>query len=211
MMFSFIVHVLISLFAVSNPIGNVPIFLTLTEGYTAAERKAIARKAAILSFFILAAFLVFGHLIFKLFDINIHALRVAGGIFIFGIAYNLLNAKESHVQSLHHDEHKESKEKADISVTPLSIPIIAGPGTIATVMSLSAGHSGIGHYAAVMIGIAAVIALTFLFFHYSAFISSKLGKTEMNVITRLMGLILAVVAVGMIGAGLKGMFPILTS
>lgn len=153
----------------------------------------------------------FGHLIFKLFDINIHALRVAGGIFIFGIAYNLLNAKESHVQSLHHDEHKESKEKADISVTPLSIPIIAGPGTIATVMSLSAGHSGIGHYAAVMIGIAAVIALTFLFFHYSAFISSKLGKTEMNVITRLMGLILAVVAVGMIGAGLKGMFPILTS
>ncbi|MFD0127458.1 NAAT family transporter, partial [Bacillus subtilis] len=120
MMFSFIVHVLISLFAVSNPIGNVPIFLTLTEGYTAAERKAIARKAAILSFFILAAFLFFGHLIFKLFDINIHALRVAGGIFIFGIAYNLLNAKESHVQSLHHDEHKESKEKADISVTPLS-------------------------------------------------------------------------------------------
>lgn len=115
------------LFAVSNPIGNVPIFLTLTEGYTAAERKAIARKAAILSFFILAAFLVFGHLIFKLFDINIYALRVAGGIFIFGIAYNLLNAKESHVQSLHHDEHKESKEKADISVTPLSIPIIAVP------------------------------------------------------------------------------------
>ncbi len=136
---------------------------------------------------------------------------MAGGIFIFGIAYNLLNAKESHVQSLHHNEHRESKEKADISVTPLSIPIIAGPGTIATVMSLSAGHIGVVHYISVIIGIAAVIALTFVSFHYSSFISNKLGKTEMNVITRLMGLILAVTAVGMIGAGLKGMFPVLVS
>jgi len=210
-MFSFIIHVFISLFAVSNPIGNVPIFLSLTEGYSEKERTAIARKASVLSFIILAAFLIFGHLIFKLFDINIHALRIAGGIFIFGIAYNLLNAKKSHVQSLHHEEKGESKEKADISVTPLSIPIIAGPGTIATVMSLSAGHGGIFHYISVLIGIAAVIAMTFIFFHYSSFISNKLGKTEMNVITRLMGLILAVVAIGMIGAGLKGMFPILVS
>ncbi len=108
-------------------------------------------------------------------------------------------------------EHRESKEKADISVTPLSIPIIAGPGTIATVMSLSAGHIGVVHYISVIIGIAAVIALTFVSFHYSSFISNKLGKTEMNVITRLMGLILAVAAVGMIGAGLKGMFPVLVS
>ena len=72
-------------------------------------------------------------------------------------------------------------------------------------------HGGIFHYISVLIGIAVVIAMTFIFFHYSSFISNKLGKTEMNVITRLMGLILAVVAIGMIGAGLKGMFPILVS
>lgn len=88
-MFSFIIHIFVSLFAVSNPIGNVPVFITLTKGCTAKERTAIAHKAVILSFFILTAFLIFGQLIFKLFDINIHALRVAGGIFIFGIAYHL--------------------------------------------------------------------------------------------------------------------------
>jgi len=208
--FAFIIHVFVSLFAVTNPIGNVPIFLALTEGYEAKERTALARKAAILSFLILIAFLIFGEFIFRLFDINIHALRVAGGIFIFGIAYNLLNAKQSHVQSLHHDEHRESKEKEDISVAPLSIPIISGPGTIATVMSLSAGSRSLVHFGGMIIGIAAVLLLTFAAFHYSTLISNKLGQTEMNVITRLMGLILAVVAVGMIGTGLKGMFPVLS-
>lgn len=78
-------------------------------------------------------------------------------------------------------------------------------------MSLSGGHIGVVTYTSVIIGIAAVIALTFVSFHYSSFISNKLGKKEMNVITRLMGLILAVTAVGMIGAGLKGMFPVLVS
>lgn len=207
-MFSFIIHVFVSLFAVTNPIGNVPLFLALTEGYQAEERTALARKAAILSFLILIAFLIFGEFIFRLFAINIHALRIAGGIFIFGIAYNLLNAKQSHVQSLHKNEHRESKEKEDISVTPLSIPIISGPGTIATVMSLSAGSRSLIHFGGMIVGIAAVL-LTFAAFHYSTIIAKRLGQTEMNVITRLMGLILAVVAVGMIGTGLKGMFPVL--
>ena len=135
-MFSFIIHVFVSLFAVTNPIGNVPLFLALTEGYQAEERTALARKAA-------------------------------------------------------------------------SIPIISGPGTIATVMSLSAGSRSLIHFGGMIVGIAAVLLLTFAAFHYSTIIAKRLGQTEMNVITRLMGLILAVVAVGMIGTGLKGMFPVL--
>ncbi|WP_353854547.1 NAAT family transporter [Bacillus sp. Bos-x628] len=210
-MISFMIHVVVSLFAVSNPIGNVPLFITLTEGYTDKERSQTAKKAIVVSFIILFAFLLAGRLIFKLFGIDIHALRIAGGIFIFGIAYNLLNAKESHVQNLHSDENEESKEKADISVTPLAIPIIAGPGTIATVMSLTPGSKVALHMFAILIGIVIVLAMTYYAFHYSSHIMEKLGKTEMNVITRLMGLILAVVAVEMIGAGLKGMFPMFIS
>ncbi|PAC67185.1 hypothetical protein CGS27_28995, partial [Enterobacter cloacae] len=122
-MISFMIHVIVSLFAVSNPIGNVPLFITLTEGYSEIERSQTAKKAIVVSFMILIAFLLAGRLIFKLFGIDIHALRIAGGIFIFGIAYNLLNAKESHVQNPHSDEKAESKEKADVSVTPLAIPI----------------------------------------------------------------------------------------
>lgn len=212
LLISFMIHVIVSLFAVSNPIGNVPLFITLTEGYSEKERSQTAKKAIVVSFMILIAFLLAGRLIFKLFGIDIHALRIAGGIFIFGIAYNLLNAKESHVQNPHSDEKAESKEKADVSVTPLAIPIIAGPGTIATVMSLTPGsHQVTLHLLAILIGIVVVLAMTYYAFHYSSFIMRKMGKTEMNVVTRLMGLILAVVAVEMIGAGIKGIFPMLMS
>ncbi|OLP65259.1 hypothetical protein BACPU_17940 [Bacillus pumilus] len=210
-MISFMIHVVVSLFAVSNPLGNVPLFLTLTEGYTDQERSQTAKKAIVVSFIILIAFLLAGRLIFKLFGIDIHALRIAGGIFIFGIAYNLLNAKESHVQNPHVDEKAESKEKADISVTPLAIPIIAGPGSIATVMSLTPGNEATLDMLTILIGVVIVLAMTYYAFHYSSFIMRKMGKTEMNVVTRLMGLILAVVAVEMIGSGIKGMFPMLVS
>lgn len=211
LLISFMIHVVVSLFAVSNPIGNVPLFITLTEGYTEKERSQTAKKAIVVSFIILVAFLLAGRIIFKLFGIDIHALRIAGGIFIFGIAYNLLNAKESHVQNPHSDEKAESIEKADVSVTPLAIPIIAGPGTIATVMSLTPGSEAGLHILAILLGIVIVLAMTYYAFHYSSFIMRKMGKTEMNVVTRLMGLILAVVAVEMIGAGLKGMFPMFMS
>ncbi|MDM5299495.1 NAAT family transporter [Bacillus pumilus] len=210
-MISFMIHVVVSLFAVSNPLGNVPLFLTLTEGYTDQERSQTAKKAIVVSFIILIAFHLAGRLIFKLFGIDIHALRIAGGIFIFGIAYNLLNAKESHVQNPHVDEKAESKEKADISVTPLAIPIIAGPGSIATVMSLTPGNEATLDMLTILIGVVIVLAMTYYAFHYSSFIMRKMGKTEMNVVTRLMGLILAVVAVEMIGSGIKGMFPMLVS
>lgn len=110
-MISFMIHVIVSLFAVSNPIGNVPLFITLTEGYSEQERSQTAKKAIVVSFMILIAFLLAGRLIFKLFGIDIHALRIAGGIFIFGIAYNLLNAKESHVQTLIRMKRQKAKRR----------------------------------------------------------------------------------------------------
>ncbi|BBP92353.1 hypothetical protein BsIDN1_59710 [Bacillus safensis] len=88
-MISFMIHVVVSLFAVSNPIGNVPLFITLTEGYTEKERSQTAKKAIVVSFIILIAFLLAGRLIFKLFGIDIHALRIAGGIFLFLVSLTI--------------------------------------------------------------------------------------------------------------------------
>lgn len=206
-MIAYAIQALVSIFAVMNPIGNVPIFLSLTDGYNVQAQRKTARKAILVAFVILLIFLVLGHLIFSLFGITVNAFRVAGGILIFGIAYNLIQAKPSHAHTPHDDEHAESVEKDDIAVTPLATPLLAGPGTIATVMALSGEHHLIRSSISVFIGITVVLGGTYVILHYSSFINRHLGKTEMNVITRLMGLLLAIIAVQMAVAGLDGLFP----
>jgi multiple antibiotic resistance protein len=202
-----IIHALAGIFAVMNPIGNVPIFLSLTDDYTADERRATARKAIVASFLILLGFLVLGHFIFQLFGITVAAFRVAGGILIFGIAYNLLQAKPSHAHAPHDEEHAESANKDDIAVTPLATPLIAGPGTIATVMALSGGPHLLQDSLSVFIAMVVVLAGTYLILHYAGAIGQRMSKTEMNVITRLMGLLLAIIAVQMAVSGLDALFP----
>ncbi|MED2973893.1 MarC family protein [Fictibacillus sp. B-59209] len=204
-MLTLILKLTVSFFAVMNPLGNIPIFLSLTSGYSLKEKHRTARKAAIISFIILTVFLLLGNLIFSFFGITIHAFRVAGGILIFGIAYNLLHAKTSKAQSLHHQEQKEAELKDDISITPLALPIIAGPGTIASVMAHTSSHS-LENLGSVFISYILVLAATFILFFYSTSIITKLGENGLNVISRLMGLILAVMAIQMIAEGAYGLF-----
>ncbi|MGG1575725.1 MarC family protein [Fictibacillus sp. NRS-1165] len=204
-MLTLILKLTVSFFAVMNPIGNIPIFISLTSGYSRKEKHRTARKAAIISFIILTVFLLLGNLIFSFFGITIHAFRVAGGILIFGIAYNLLHAKTSKAQSLHHQEQREAELKDDISITPLALPIIAGPGTIASVMAHTSSHS-LKNLGSVFISYTLVLAATFIFFYYSTSIIAKLGENGLNVISRLMGLILAVMAIQMIAEGAYGLF-----
>ncbi|SFF16815.1 multiple antibiotic resistance protein [Bacillus sp. OV194] len=204
-MLTLILKLTVSFFAVMNPLGNIPIFMSLTSGYSLKEKHRTARKAVIISFIILTVFLLLGNLIFSFFGITIHAFRVAGGILIFGIAYNLLHAKTSKAQSLHHQEQKEAELKDDISITPLALPIIAGPGTIASVMAHTSSHS-LENLGSVFISYILVLAATFILFFYSTSIITKLGENGLNVISRLMGLILAVMAIQMIAEGAYGLF-----
>jgi len=201
-----ILKLTLSFFAVMNPLGNIPIFITLTNGYSVEEKRRNARKAAVISFIILTVFLVLGKYIFSMFGITIHAFRVAGGILIFGIAYSLLQAKHSSAQSPHPHEQKEAENQNDISITPLAIPIMAGPGTIATVMSHSTSYH-LEKMISVFISYTLILAITFVLFYYSTAIISKLGQNGLNVISRLMGLILAVMAIQMIAGGIHGLFP----
>lgn len=201
------VHAIFSIFAVMNPIGNIPIFLSLTDGYTIEDKRKTALKAVLVSFVLLFLFLILGHYIFKLFGITISAFRVAGGILIFGIAYKLIQGQSSHVHKLSDDEHEESIAKEDVSVSPLAIPIIAGPGTIATVMTVAAAKPIILNSLYVMIGFTIVLLMTYIVFYFSTWIASKIGQTEMNIVTRLMGLILAIISVQMVADGVLGLFP----
>lgn len=206
-MAGYLIHAFVSLFAVMNPLGNVPIFMTLTEGYSEQDRRQTARRASLIAFGILVVFLLLGHVIFSLFGITVNAFRVAGGILIFGIAYSLLHAKPAHMNAPRDHEVETSTRENDITVTPLATPLLAGPGTIATVMGLSAGGPPLVSGAAVFIAFAAVIAFTYGTFYFSGWISRHLNQTELNVITRMMGLILAVIAIQMAAAGIGGLFP----
>lgn len=206
-MLALILKLTITLFAVMNPLGNIPIFISLTGDYTNDERKAAARKATIVSLIILTVFLLVGKIIFSTFGITIHAFRVAGGILIFGIAFGLLHAKPTGAQRPEGKDRIEASLKDDISITPLALPIIAGPGTIATIMSHSS--KTVSQMFSVFISYTIILAATFILFTYSPMIMKKLGRNGLNVISRLMGLILAVMAIQMIAEGIKGLFPTL--
>lgn len=205
-MFGILIHAFAGLFAIMNPFGNLPIFISLTGDREVPEQRSIAAKAAVVSFILLTLFLLLGTYILHFFGITLNAFRVAGGILIFVIAFNLLNAKTGHSQSLHEHEEAHSKTKDDVSVTPLATPILAGPGTIATVMALSAGGTLL-NMLAVFIAYSIVLILTYIVFRYANIITKRLGTTEINVITRLMGLILAIIAVQMAVDGLIALFP----
>lgn len=204
-MFATILKLTISLFAVMNPLGNIPIFISLTSDYSDQERKAAARKATFISLIILTVFLLLGKLIFSTFGITVHSFRVAGGILIFGIAYGMLHGKPSGAHRPQGKDRLEAEQKDDISITPLALPIIAGPGTIATVMAHS--ERTLEGLFSVFISYTVILAAIFVLFYFSPKIMDKLGRNGLNVISRLMGLILAVMAVQMIAEGIHGLFP----
>jgi multiple antibiotic resistance protein len=206
--------VLMGFFAIMNPIANTPIFMGITADIPDRKQKnLIAFKSTFFAFIIVAAFTILGQLIFKMFGITLPAFQITGGILLFFIGYDLLQGKSS---SFHHPStqvHEELQKKAadpdsatSIALTPLAIPILAGPGTIATAMNFvgmktSLGH--IEHLAVVIVAFALMCLITFVMFISANRIVDFLGKHIINVISRIMGLLLAVIATQMVISGIK--------
>lgn len=208
-MLGFILQIFTGFLAIMNPVGNAPIFVSLVEGYDEASKRQVARKAVITAFFICALFTAGGNIIFRLFGITLPAFRIAGGILVFLIALQLLRGTHSRQHHPPKEEHPEDPES--IAITPLGTPILAGPGTISTALSFVGKHSEILTLVSVLGVFAVVCGLTYLCFVYGEVLLERLGKGKIGVITRLMGLILAVVAVQMVLAGLREAFPYLDS
>lgn len=184
-------------FAVMNPIANTPIFLGLVEGEDEAAKRKIAKTATITAFIIVTSFVILGKYIFQLFGITIPAFKITGGILIFYIGFEMLMSKKSKV---HDPESKE--EDSGIAISPLAIPILAGPGTIVTAMNFVTDASYL-RIAVVVALFGLMIVLTYLAFTASEKIVEKVGQNLIAVIGKIMGLILAIIGTGMVIEGIK--------
>lgn len=198
-----------ALFSMMNPIGNVGVFAGMTADRDDADAKRIAWKCAAAIAVTLLVVAWTGGALLKFFGINVHELRAAGGVIVLLIGLSMLRSDNSHRQTS--TEAKSAAERDQIAVVPLAIPIVAGPGTMATVIVAAERHSGIWAKIDISIAAIALAALTGLLFAYSKPIANWLGEAGMGVVTRVMGMILAAIAMGMLASGLKGMIPALAA
>lgn len=189
-----------SFFTLTNPLGTMPVFLTMTNGMNDHERKAIVRRATIVSFITLMVFTFSGQFLFKFFGISSNGFRIAGGFIIFKIGFDMLQARYSNAK-LKEEEVKTYAD--DISITPLAIPMLCGPGAIANGIMLMDDASTLSLKGTLIGIIALVYFITFLILQASTRLVRILGETGNNVMMRLMGLILMVIAVECFVSGLK--------
>ncbi len=196
------VTVLFGFLAIMNPIANTPIFISLTADDDNSVKKKVAFRALFLAFVIIVAFILLGNIIFELFGITIGAFKITGGILIFGVGINMMHGNSSKVQHPGNEDQAEKKEsQLSVAVSPLALPILAGPGTIATAMNYSSSREPVD----IIITICAFIVtclISYVFFISGNKIIKYIGDNGIKVVTRLMGMILAVIGTQMVIEGI---------
>ena len=207
MLFDFIINSFIVLFVVIDPVGVAPIFAALTHGNTDAYRREMAIKGTVLSAGILILFAFIGHFLLNALGITLDAFRVAGGLFLLLLSIDMVFARQSGLRSTTRRENQEAEHKEDISVFPLSIPLIAGPGTITTMMLLM---SETEHQPLWVISLMTVLICELLLILFTLLMSVQLikfiGETGSNVISRVLGILLAALAIQYMIDGIRGGF-----
>ncbi len=198
------VTILLGYFAIMNPIANTVIFLGMTEGMSEQEQKKIAIRSTCMAFAIVALFCLLGKVIFSMFGITLPAFRITGGILIFMIGSQMLSGNPSEVHNpTEEDNEKNRAARLNMAITPLAIPILAGPGTIASAMNFSAA-SGFLTTGLSIAGIAIMCSITCLLFLTGERFVHFIGESAVKVISRMMGLILAVIGTQMVIVGIHG-------
>ncbi|MGB7479742.1 MAG: MarC family protein [Burkholderiaceae bacterium] len=200
----------VALLALVNPLGAVPIFISLTEQHTRAERKKTIVTAAISVGVVIVVSGILGEQIIDFFGISIGSLQVGGGLIILLTALNMLNAKAGGARSTP-EEESEAETKPNIGVVPLAIPFMTGPGAISTVIVYAHNMNGWLQYLGLLLAAVAMAALVMMALSMAGRIARLLGQTGINVATRLMGLILSALAVEIIANGLIRLLPALAA
>ncbi|AEG00263.1 MarC family protein [Methylomonas methanica] len=202
------VSVFMGFFAIMNPIANVPIFLGLTVDDDEQTTAAIALRSLLLAFLIVTLFSLAGKVIFDLFGLTLPAFRITGGLLVFLIGFHMLQGYHSNIQHPSEQDKQQSREAAlSVAVSPLGMPILAGPGTIATAMNYSSG-GGLMEVVVTIAVFAVLCVITYVFFVFGEKFVGYLGASALGVITRMMGLILAVIGTQMVIVGLQGAFKL---
>lgn len=194
-------------FAIMNPFLNLPMFLALTSGFTVGQQRALAFRITLYSAIMCAAILFAGQMVLSLFGITLAQFRVAGGAVLAHIAWSMLNG--AGVRS-HHGSAQEQQQMGDVSglaFYPITFPMIVGPGTITTLILYAAREDNPVGLAAVGGIVATILLLLFVVLFFAAQIGRVLSDTMRVITTRLMGMILLAISVGMIVAGLSALLP----
>ncbi len=196
----------IAMLAITNPIGNLAIFASLTGDKTDSEKKKTAFVAGVAITIILLLVTWTGDLMLRAFGIDVGAFETAGGVIIALMGISMLHAKTSEI---HHnkDEREEAKSKDSVAVVPIAIPIVAGPGAITTLIVNSHNYTTIPDKVYISVICVFVSLLLWICFYFSAPVSRLLGVSGVNIVTRIMGIILTAIAFQMIAGGLKSQFP----
>lgn len=199
-----ILTVFMGFFAIMNPIANTPVFLGLTAADSTAIRRRIALKALLITFVLIVAFILLGKLIFTLFGITLPAFQITGGILVFMIGLQMLHGQQSKVHSPAAGGKEQNLQGAlSVAVTPLAMPILGGPGTIAAAMNFSS-EGDITSMLVTIIAFGLLCLVTFVFFVFGERLVRVLGDEGLMMVTRLMGLILAVIGTQMFITGVTG-------
>jgi multiple antibiotic resistance protein len=205
MTLEFAITAFAAVFAVVNPIGNIPFFVAVTEGYPKDLRKRIIVKITVVIVVVLMAFALFGQYIFALYGITIPAFKIAGGILLFTISFSMVQGQRTRTKITEQDE-EDLLAKEEIGIVPLGIPLFAGPGAITTVMIyISYATTSTDVTADVLSVFAAILAtagISYLLLVYSTPIFDRMGRMGAAAFSRIMGLLLAAVAVEFIISGI---------
>lgn len=202
--FPFALWCFTSLFTITSPLSTMPVFLTMTQSLDEKERRAVAIRSTLVACCALLLFVLAGQFLFKFFGISTNGFRIVGGIIIFRIGFDMLQAKYTPM-NLRKEEIKEYAN--DVSVAPLGIPLLCGPGAIANAIVLMQEAHSFEMKTALIVAIVSVYVVTFCLLRWAGQLVKFIGETGNNVMMRLMGLILMVIAVECFVSGAR---PILT-
>jgi multiple antibiotic resistance protein len=197
--------VFMGFFAIMNPLANTPIFISLTSDDDQATKRAVARNAVVLTFVIIVVFCVAGRLIFDMFGITLPAFKITGGLLVFQIGFHMLQGDQSNVHKPSDKDQETSREaKLSVAVSPLTMPILAGPGTIATAMNYSV-EGGLYNVSITVVAFFLLCIITYAFFVFGDRLVHYVGSSAINAMTRMMGLILAVIGTQMVIDGIQAL------
>jgi len=200
-----IAGIFIVLFVVIEPVGLVPLFSSLTRDLDPAAQRRTAVKGTLISAVILVGFIFAGDTLLNYLNVSVHSFSIAGGILLFLLAIEMVFARQSGLRSTTPSENVEARDKLDVSVFPLAIPLIAGPGALTSLLLLSSRYDHVPHIVWLVVLVLLVVLLILLILLLSTPVVSRLlGETGSNVISRVLGIVLAALAVQFVLDGISG-------
>ena len=203
---SALIKITISLFAIVNPIGSVPIFISATDGWSKPDRAKTARTVALTVFIGLMLSAFIGNGVLSFFSISIPSFQVGGGILLMLISISMMHGKQGGTRQTA-EEAQTLAEREVIAIVPLSIPLLAGPGAISSMILNAQQHPTFWGHVSMVVPVLIISMIIWLVLKLAEAISNQLGTIGISIVTRLMGLILAAMAVEFIAHGLTGLFP----